>query len=103
MHSGRAFKIMHLLFIKQNLFIENTKVIINFVYFPFFNLVVNFLIVSIFSTAKPSATSATLELDKLMASLSDFRVQSTVSIQRYSYFYVLSQLPEAKRPQHKLH
>lgn len=31
-----------------------------------------------FSTAKPSATSATLELDKLMASLSDFRVQSTV-------------------------
>ncbi|KAA0725487.1 Transforming growth factor beta-1-induced transcript 1 protein [Triplophysa tibetana] len=27
--------------------------------------------------AKPSATSATLELDKLMASLSDFRVQST--------------------------
>ncbi|XP_026207746.1 transforming growth factor beta-1-induced transcript 1 protein isoform X1 [Anabas testudineus] len=29
------------------------------------------------SSAKPSATSATLELDKLMASLSDFRVQST--------------------------
>uniref|UniRef100_A0A3Q3QF86 LIM zinc-binding domain-containing protein n=1 Tax=Monopterus albus TaxID=43700 RepID=A0A3Q3QF86_MONAL len=29
------------------------------------------------SFAKPSATSATLELDKLMASLSDFRVQST--------------------------
>uniref|UniRef100_H2SLI4 Transforming growth factor beta-1-induced transcript 1 protein n=1 Tax=Takifugu rubripes TaxID=31033 RepID=H2SLI4_TAKRU len=29
-------------------------------------------------SAKPSATSATLELDKLMASLSDFRVQSTV-------------------------
>uniref|UniRef100_A0A3P8VN14 Transforming growth factor beta-1-induced transcript 1 protein n=1 Tax=Cynoglossus semilaevis TaxID=244447 RepID=A0A3P8VN14_CYNSE len=29
------------------------------------------------STTKPSATSATLELDKLMASLSDFRVQST--------------------------
>ncbi|XP_077061961.1 transforming growth factor beta-1-induced transcript 1 protein-like isoform X7 [Siphateles boraxobius] len=28
-------------------------------------------------SAKPSATSATLELDKLMASLSDFRVQST--------------------------
>ncbi|XP_062993737.1 transforming growth factor beta-1-induced transcript 1 protein isoform X2 [Elgaria multicarinata webbii] len=28
--------------------------------------------------AKPSATSATLELDKLMASLSDFRVQSNV-------------------------
>ncbi|XP_058649308.1 transforming growth factor beta-1-induced transcript 1 protein-like isoform X2 [Onychostoma macrolepis] len=28
---------------------------------------------------KPSATSATLELDKLMASLSDFRVQSTPS------------------------
>lgn len=32
------------------------------------------------SSAKPSATSATLELDKLMASLSDFRVQSTVSL-----------------------
>uniref|UniRef100_A0A3Q3J019 LIM zinc-binding domain-containing protein n=1 Tax=Monopterus albus TaxID=43700 RepID=A0A3Q3J019_MONAL len=32
------------------------------------------------SFAKPSATSATLELDKLMASLSDFRVQSTVRI-----------------------
>ncbi|XP_029569177.1 transforming growth factor beta-1-induced transcript 1 protein isoform X2 [Salmo trutta] len=29
------------------------------------------------SSVKPSATSATLELDKLMASLSDFRVQST--------------------------
>uniref|UniRef100_A0A3B4AM59 LIM zinc-binding domain-containing protein n=1 Tax=Periophthalmus magnuspinnatus TaxID=409849 RepID=A0A3B4AM59_9GOBI len=29
------------------------------------------------SSTKPSATSATLELDKLMASLSDFRVQST--------------------------
>uniref|UniRef100_A0A8C7GZ14 Transforming growth factor beta-1-induced transcript 1 protein n=1 Tax=Oncorhynchus kisutch TaxID=8019 RepID=A0A8C7GZ14_ONCKI len=29
-------------------------------------------------SVKPSATSATLELDKLMASLSDFRVQSTV-------------------------
>uniref|UniRef100_A0A668ARL5 Transforming growth factor beta-1-induced transcript 1 protein n=1 Tax=Myripristis murdjan TaxID=586833 RepID=A0A668ARL5_9TELE len=29
------------------------------------------------SSGKPSATSATLELDKLMASLSDFRVQST--------------------------
>uniref|UniRef100_A0A8C3S6A5 Transforming growth factor beta 1 induced transcript 1 n=1 Tax=Chelydra serpentina TaxID=8475 RepID=A0A8C3S6A5_CHESE len=29
---------------------------------------------------KPSATSATLELDKLMASLSDFRVQSNVSL-----------------------
>uniref|UniRef100_A0A6Q2XGF0 Transforming growth factor beta-1-induced transcript 1 protein n=1 Tax=Esox lucius TaxID=8010 RepID=A0A6Q2XGF0_ESOLU len=29
------------------------------------------------SSMKPSATSATLELDKLMASLSDFRVQST--------------------------
>uniref|UniRef100_A0A4W4HD22 Transforming growth factor beta-1-induced transcript 1 protein n=1 Tax=Electrophorus electricus TaxID=8005 RepID=A0A4W4HD22_ELEEL len=29
------------------------------------------------SSAKPSATSATLELDKLMASLSDFKVQST--------------------------
>ncbi|CAB1312100.1 unnamed protein product, partial [Coregonus sp. 'balchen'] len=28
-------------------------------------------------SVKPSATSATLELDKLMASLSDFRVQST--------------------------
>uniref|UniRef100_A0A3Q3N6F1 Transforming growth factor beta-1-induced transcript 1 protein n=1 Tax=Labrus bergylta TaxID=56723 RepID=A0A3Q3N6F1_9LABR len=28
------------------------------------------------SSAKPSATSATLELDKLMASLSDFRVQT---------------------------
>ncbi|XP_041939664.1 transforming growth factor beta-1-induced transcript 1 protein-like isoform X4 [Alosa sapidissima] len=28
-------------------------------------------------SAKPSATSATLELDKLMASLSDFKVQST--------------------------
>ncbi|KAH0626361.1 hypothetical protein JD844_001299 [Phrynosoma platyrhinos] len=30
------------------------------------------------SSAKPSATSATLELDKLMASLSDFRVQSNL-------------------------
>uniref|UniRef100_A0A8B9LJE5 Transforming growth factor beta 1 induced transcript 1 n=1 Tax=Astyanax mexicanus TaxID=7994 RepID=A0A8B9LJE5_ASTMX len=30
-------------------------------------------------SSKPTATSATLELDKLMASLSDFRVQSTVS------------------------
>ncbi|KAJ6651473.1 hypothetical protein lerEdw1_020935 [Lerista edwardsae] len=30
------------------------------------------------ATAKPSATSATLELDKLMASLSDFRVQSNL-------------------------
>ncbi|XP_026567727.1 transforming growth factor beta-1-induced transcript 1 protein isoform X2 [Pseudonaja textilis] len=29
-------------------------------------------------SAKPTATSATLELDKLMASLSDFRVQSNV-------------------------
>ncbi|XP_066577916.1 transforming growth factor beta-1-induced transcript 1 protein isoform X2 [Amia ocellicauda] len=29
------------------------------------------------SSGKPSATSATLELDKLMASLSDFKVQST--------------------------
>ncbi|KAM7381698.1 hypothetical protein PAMA_012506 [Pampus argenteus] len=29
------------------------------------------------NSVKPSATSATLELDKLMASLSDFRVQST--------------------------
>ncbi|XP_070623304.1 transforming growth factor beta-1-induced transcript 1 protein isoform X2 [Erythrolamprus reginae] len=29
-------------------------------------------------TAKPTATSATLELDKLMASLSDFRVQSNL-------------------------
>uniref|UniRef100_A0A8C4VL13 Transforming growth factor beta 1 induced transcript 1 n=1 Tax=Gopherus evgoodei TaxID=1825980 RepID=A0A8C4VL13_9SAUR len=32
---------------------------------------------------KPSATSATLELDKLMASLSDFRVQSNVSLAHY--------------------
>ncbi|XP_077061959.1 transforming growth factor beta-1-induced transcript 1 protein-like isoform X6 [Siphateles boraxobius] len=31
-------------------------------------------------SAKPSATSATLELDKLMASLSDFRVQSTPAV-----------------------
>ncbi|CAG12657.1 unnamed protein product, partial [Tetraodon nigroviridis] len=31
-------------------------------------------------TAKPSATSATLELDKLMASLSDFRVQSSPAV-----------------------
>nr|XP_020662980.1 transforming growth factor beta-1-induced transcript 1 protein [Pogona vitticeps] len=30
------------------------------------------------ASAKPSATSATLELDKLMASLSDFRVQSNL-------------------------
>uniref|UniRef100_A0A3Q2FYS8 Transforming growth factor beta-1-induced transcript 1 protein n=1 Tax=Cyprinodon variegatus TaxID=28743 RepID=A0A3Q2FYS8_CYPVA len=29
------------------------------------------------SSSKPSATSATMELDKLMASLSDFRVQTT--------------------------
>uniref|UniRef100_A0A3Q3BF09 Transforming growth factor beta-1-induced transcript 1 protein n=1 Tax=Kryptolebias marmoratus TaxID=37003 RepID=A0A3Q3BF09_KRYMA len=32
------------------------------------------------SSAKPSATSATMELDKLMASLSDFRVQTTPTV-----------------------
>uniref|UniRef100_A0A3Q2Z3F6 Transforming growth factor beta-1-induced transcript 1 protein n=1 Tax=Hippocampus comes TaxID=109280 RepID=A0A3Q2Z3F6_HIPCM len=32
------------------------------------------------NSVKPSATSATLELDKLMASLSDFRVQSTPAV-----------------------
>ncbi|XP_053721579.1 transforming growth factor beta-1-induced transcript 1 protein-like isoform X1 [Synchiropus splendidus] len=32
------------------------------------------------NSSKPSATSATLELDKLMASLSDFRVQSTPAL-----------------------
>ncbi|XP_077359278.1 transforming growth factor beta-1-induced transcript 1 protein-like isoform X1 [Festucalex cinctus] len=35
---------------------------------------------NISNSAKPSATSATLELDKLMASLSDFRVQSTPTL-----------------------
>uniref|UniRef100_A0A3P8SU68 Transforming growth factor beta-1-induced transcript 1 protein n=1 Tax=Amphiprion percula TaxID=161767 RepID=A0A3P8SU68_AMPPE len=34
------------------------------------------------SSAKPSATSATLELDKLMASLSDFRVQMVTAPQQ---------------------
>lgn len=33
--------------------------------------------------SKPSATSATQELDRLMASLSDFRVQNHVSLQGF--------------------
>lgn len=42
------------------------------------------------SSAKPSATSATLELDKLMASLSDFRVQSTVSdLTTHTHWFML--------------
>uniref|UniRef100_A0A671YKC2 Transforming growth factor beta-1-induced transcript 1 protein n=1 Tax=Sparus aurata TaxID=8175 RepID=A0A671YKC2_SPAAU len=38
------------------------------------------------SSAKPSATSATLELDKLMASLSDFRVQSFNTVHSDSWW-----------------
>ncbi|XP_064425558.1 transforming growth factor beta-1-induced transcript 1 protein isoform X2 [Latimeria chalumnae] len=34
--------------------------------------------------ARPSATSATLELDKLMASLSDFKVQSNITVPPFS-------------------
>lgn len=33
--------------------------------------------------SKPSATSATQELDRLMASLSDFRVQNHVSLEGF--------------------
>uniref|UniRef100_A0AAR2IWJ3 Transforming growth factor beta-1-induced transcript 1 protein n=1 Tax=Pygocentrus nattereri TaxID=42514 RepID=A0AAR2IWJ3_PYGNA len=43
------------------------------------------------SSAKPSATSATLELDKLMASLSDFRVQST----NQEFYTELTEIPTA--------
>lgn len=59
-------------------FFSRIKLIHSFQYFlsVFFKLFETFSLCS--SSAKPSATSATLELDKLMASLSDFRVQSSV-------------------------
>ncbi|KAM9837175.1 transforming growth factor beta-1-induced transcript 1 protein-like isoform 2-T2 [Aulostomus maculatus] len=48
------------------------------------------------NSGKPSATSATLELDKLMASLSDFRVQSTPAA---PVSPVISATPPPQQPQ----
>ncbi|XP_028332025.1 transforming growth factor beta-1-induced transcript 1 protein-like isoform X1 [Gouania willdenowi] len=53
------------------------------------------------SSAKPSATSATLELDKLMASLSDFRVQNTPAASVSPVVTATPQQQPQQQPQHQ--